>query len=96
MSIQYKKPKMKKHIKITNKNIKEGTLADPQGCAIARSLKSSIKNLDSVSVLADHVKISFKNKKSYVAIMPSKGTNFIKRFDRGQSVNPLELELNFV
>jgi len=87
---------MKKHIKITNKNIKEGTLADPQGCAIARSLRSSIRNLDSVSVLADHVKISLKNKKSYIADMPSKGTNFIKRFDRGQSVNPLELELNFV
>lgn len=87
---------MKKQIKVTNKNIQEGSLVDPQGCAIARSLKDSIRNLDGVSVLADEIKIFFKNGKSYSAVMPKEGTKFIKRFDRGQAVNPLKLELEFV
>lgn len=87
---------MKKHIKVTNKNIKEGELANPENCAIARSLKDNIRNLKDVSVLADHIKINLKNGKSYYAEMPKQGTNFIKRFDRGQAVNKLELDLNFV
>jgi hypothetical protein len=87
---------MKKQIKVTNKNIQEGSLVDPQGCAIARSLKDSIRNLDGVSVLADEIKIFLKNGKSYSAIMPKEGAKFIKRFDRGQAVNPLKLELEFV
>lgn len=87
---------MKKEIKVTNKNIQEGSLADPQGCAIAMSLKASIRNLDGVSVLADQIKIFLKNGKSYSAIMPTEGTKFIKRFDRGQPVNPLKLKLEFV
>ena len=87
---------MKKEIKVTNKNIQEGSLADPQGCAIAMSLKASIRNLDGVSVLADQIKIFLKNGKSYSAVMPTEGTKFIKRFDRGQAVNPLKLELEFV
>ena len=87
---------MKKHITITNKNIKEGELANPENCAIARSLKDSIRNLKGVSVLADHIKIDLKSGKSYRADMPKEGTNFIKRFDRGQAVNKLKLDLNFV
>jgi hypothetical protein len=87
---------MKKHITITNKNIKEGELANPENCAIARSLKDSIRNLKTVSVLADHIKIGLKNGKSYSAEMPKEGTNFIKRFDRGQAVNKFKLDLNFV
>ena len=87
---------MKKHIKITNKNIKEGELANPENCAIARSLKDNIRNLKTISVLADHIKMTLKNGKSYYADMPKTGTNFIKRFDRGQAVNKLELDLNFV
>lgn len=87
---------MNKHITISNKNIKEGELANPENCAIARSLKDSIRNLKTVSVLADHIKISLKNGKSYEAEMPKEGTNFIKRFDRGQAVNKLKLDLNFV
>jgi hypothetical protein len=87
---------MKKEIKVTNKNIQEGSLADPQGCAIAKSLKASIRNLDGVSVLADQIKIFLKNGKSYSAVMPIEGTKFIKRFDRGQPVNPLKLKLEFV
>jgi len=87
---------MKKHITVTNKNIKEGELANPENCAIARSLKDSIRSLKTVSVLADHIKISLKNGKSYYADMPKQGTNFIKRFDRGQAVNKLNLDLNFV
>lgn len=87
---------MKKNITITNKNIKEGELANPENCAIARSLKDSIRSLKTVSVLADHIKIALKNGKSYRADMPKEGTNFIKRFDRGQAVNKLKLDLNFV
>ena len=87
---------MKKHITITNKNIKEGELANPENCAIARSLKDSIRSLKTVSVLADHIKMTLKNNKSYCAEMPKQGTNFIKRFDRGQAVAKLELDLNFV
>lgn len=87
---------MKKHITVTNKNIKEGELANPENCAIARSLKGNIRTLKTVSVLADHIKISLKSGKSYFAEMPKQGTNFIKRFDRGQAVNKIELDLNFV
>jgi len=87
---------MKKHITITNKNIKEGELANPENCAIARSLKDNIRSLKTVSVLADHIKMTLKNGKSYYADMPKQGTNFIKRFDRGQAVNKFKLDLNFV
>lgn len=87
---------MKKHIQITNKNIQEGSLADPQGCAIAKSLHSNIRNLSGVSVLADKIKIFLKNGKTYSAVMPAKGTNFIRKFDRGLPVSSLKLELNFV
>lgn len=87
---------MRKHITITNKNIKDGELANPENCAIARSLKDSIRSLKSVSVLADHIKICLKNGRSYYAEMPKEGTDFIKRFDRGQAVFKLKLDLNFV
>lgn len=86
---------MKKTIKITNKNILEGEKANPQNCAIARAIKSKMrKEIEEVSVLPTQVILKI-DKKMFVAPMPKEGTNFIKRFDRGLAVNPLELNLKF-
>ena len=82
-------------IKITNINILEGEKANPQNCAIARAIKSKMKKkITSVSVLPTQVVLTI-DKKMFIAKMPKSGTNFIKRFDRGQAVNSLELNLKF-
>lgn len=81
--------------KITDKNILEGEKANPQNCAIARAIKSKIKKkITNVSVLPTQVILEM-DKKMFVAEMPKIGTNFIKRFDRGQAVNSFELNLKF-
>ncbi|NBW16064.1 MAG: hypothetical protein EBR82_49585 [Caulobacteraceae bacterium] len=86
---------MKQMVKITNKNILEGEKANPQNCAIARAIKNKMKKkIEEVSVLPTQVIIKM-DKKMFVAEMPKKGTNFIKRFDRGHAVNAFELNLNF-
>ena len=82
-------------IKITNTNILEGEKANPQNCAIARAIKSKLKKkITSVSVLPTQVVLTI-DKKMFIAKMPKSGANFIKRFDRGQAVNSLELNLKF-
>jgi hypothetical protein len=82
-------------IKITNTNILEGEKANPQNCAIARAIKSKMKKkITSVSVLPTQVVLTI-DKKMFIAKMPKSGANFIKRFDRGQAVNTLELNLKF-
>jgi len=81
--------------KITNKNILEGEKANPQNCAIARAIKSKMKKkIKSVSVLPSQV-ILETDKNMFIADMPNIGTNFIKRFDRGQAVNSFQLNLKF-
>jgi hypothetical protein len=86
---------MKQTIKITDRNILEGEKANPQNCAIARAIKSKLKKkIQEVSVLPTQVVLKI-DKKMFVAEMPKDGTNFIKRFDRGLAVNPLELNLKF-
>jgi len=82
-------------IKISNTNILEGEKANPQNCAIARAIKSKMKKkITSVSVLPTQVVLTI-DKKMFIAKMPKSGANFIKRFDRGQAVNTLELNLKF-
>jgi len=86
---------MNKTINITERNIFEGEKANPQNCAIARAIKKEMKGkLKSVSVLPSHISLTFK-KKNYFAQMPKEGTEFIKRFDRGQAVNSFKIKLNF-
>lgn len=86
---------MKQKLKITDANILEGEKANPQNCAIARAIKSKLKKkVQEVSVLPTQVVLKI-DKKMFVAEMPKKGTNFIKRFDRGLAVNPFELNLKF-
>jgi hypothetical protein len=86
---------MKKTINITNKNITDGEKTNPQNCAIARAIKSKMKKeIQEVSVLPTQVILKIDNK-MFVAPMPKKGTNFIKRFDRGLAVDPFELNLKF-
>jgi hypothetical protein len=81
--------------KITDKNILEGEKANPQNCAIARSIKSKMKKkIEDVSVLPSQVTLRMDNK-LFVAEMPKDATNFIKRFDRGLAVNAFELNLKF-
>lgn len=81
--------------KITNKNILEGEKANPQNCAIARAIKGRMKKkITNVSVLPSQVILEM-DKKMFIAEMPKIGTNFIKRFDRGQAVNSFELNLKF-
>jgi hypothetical protein len=86
---------MKQKINVTDRNILEGEKANPQNCAIARAIKSKLKKkIQEVSVLPTQVVLKI-DKKMFVAEMPKDGTNFIKRFDRGLAVNPLELNLKF-
>jgi hypothetical protein len=86
---------MNKTIKITEQNIFEGEMANPQNCAIARAIKRNMKGkLMSISVLPSHVTLRMDNK-MFVAKMPKSGASFIKRFDHRQPVNPFELNLNF-
>jgi hypothetical protein len=86
---------MNKIINITERNIFEGEKANPQNCAIARAIRKEMKGkLKSVSVLPSHISLTFKNK-NYFAQMPKEGTEFIKRFDRGQAVNSFKIKLNF-
>jgi hypothetical protein len=86
---------MKHKINITNTNILEGEKANPQNCAIAKAIKSKIKKkITNVSVLPSHVTLTI-DRKMFVAKMPKSGANFIKRFDRGLAINPIELKLNF-
>lgn len=86
---------MKQKIKISNKNILEGEKANPQNCAVARAIRSKMrKEIEEVSVLPTQVILKI-DKKMFVAPMPKEGTNFIKRFDRGLAVNPIELNLKF-
>ena len=86
---------MKKTFKITDKNILEGEKANPQNCAIARAIQSQMKKkIKNVSVLPTQVILEM-DKNMFIANMPKVGTNFIKRFDRGQAVNSFELNLKF-
>lgn len=86
---------MNKTIKITQQNIFEGEMANPQNCAIARAIKRNMKGkLMSVSVLPSHVTLRMDNK-MFVAKMPKIGASFIKKFDYRKAVNPFELNLNF-
>lgn len=81
--------------KVTNKNILEGEKANPQNCAIARAIKNQMKKkMTNVSVLPNQVILEM-DKKMFIAEMPKIGTNFIKRFDRGQAVNAFKLNLKF-
>jgi len=81
--------------KITDRNILEGEKANPQNCAIARAIKSKMKKkIKEVSVLPTQVVLEM-DKNIFIATMPKVGTNFIKRFDRGQAVNSFELNLKF-
>ena len=81
--------------KITGKNILEGEKANPQNCAIARSIKSKMKNkIEEVSVLPSHVTLKI-DEKIFVAKMPEQAASFIKKFDRGLAVNPFKLNLKF-
>jgi hypothetical protein len=90
-----KENKMNKKISITERNIFEGEKANPQNCAIARAIKKNMKGkVTSISVLPSHINMKIKNKE-YTAAMPKVGADFIKRFDRGQAVNSLSLDLNF-
>lgn len=86
---------MKQNLKITDRNILEGEKANPQNCAIARAIKSKMKKkITNVSVLPSQVVLEI-DKKMFIAEMPKKGTDFIKRFDRGLAVNAFELNLKF-
>lgn len=86
---------MKKTFKITDKNILEGEKANPQNCAIARAIQNQMnKKIKNVSVLPTQVILEM-DKNMFIASMPKVGTNFIKRFDRGQAVNAFELNLKF-
>lgn len=95
MTTKYRKQKVNKKINITERNIFEGEIANPQNCAIARAIKKNMKGkISSISVLPSHVNIKIKNK-NYTATMPEIGASFIKRFDKGEAVNSFVLNLNF-
>ena len=95
-SEEQKRRKMKKIIKVTNKNIQDGEKANPENCAIAKALKNQFRNkIKGLSVLPSHVAISFKNNNEVFAKMPKEGAEFIKRFDAGLPVNRIKLNLNF-
>ena len=89
---------MKTNIKVTTKNINSGIKTEPSKCPIANSLKDKFKHLTHVRVLPDIVTITvLKNKKpvSYNAKTPEHARTFIKRFDDGSLVKPINVNFNF-
>jgi hypothetical protein len=89
---------MKTNIKVTTKNIKLGIKTEPSKCPIANSLKDKFKHLSHVRVLPDIVSITIlRNKKPvyYNAKTPEHARTFIKRFDDGSFVKPINVSLNF-
>jgi len=86
---------------VSNSDIKNGEQANPQDCAIARTLKRNKQlNLKDVSVLHNVCTIKTINKRgkinTYRASLPEEAQNFIKKFDHGKAVAPLAFVLNFV
>lgn len=88
-------------LNVSNSDIKNGEKANPQDCAIAKTLKRNkhIK-VKSVSVLqhACTIKAQGKNGKAqyFRAELPAEARNFISNFDHGYAVAPLSFVLNFV
>ncbi|NBW57874.1 hypothetical protein EBR43_08860 [bacterium] len=87
------------NIKVTRANINEGVKATPNKCPIANSLASKFNKITYVSVLPDTTTITLmKNKKTvtYRASTPKHAGNFIRKFDDGKLVKPIQIKFNFV
>jgi hypothetical protein len=85
---------------VSKSDIKNGELANPQNCAIARTLKRNkhIK-IRSVSVLPSVCTIKTINKSGKTqtlrASLSEEAREFITNFDHGLPVMPFKLVLNF-
>jgi len=89
---------MKASIRVTSKNIHSGIKTEPSKCPIANSLKERFKHLTHVRVLPDITSITvIKNKKpvSYNARTPKHARSFIKKFDDGILVKPINVSFEF-
>lgn len=90
-------------LKITKDDIKYGQRHNPSNCAIAQSIQRRMakqkQEIADVCVLPNMVSISvFEDNKivTYKTDMPSKGAQFVHRFDNEIRVKPFVLNLPFV
>lgn len=90
-------------LKITKNDIKYGQRHNPSNCAIAQSIQRKLakqkQEIADVCVLPNMVSIQvFEDNKivTYKTDMPSKGANFVHRFDNEMRVKPFVLSLPFV
>lgn len=89
-------------LSITKNDIKYGQKHNPSNCAIAQSIQRRLKKdkveYADINVLPENVSIQvFEGKKlvTYNTQMPSKGSNFVHRFDNELKVKPFSLNLPF-
>ena len=91
---------MKLNLHISDRHINEGLQGEPTGCAIAQALKDKVKNIVDVGVFPQHFYVSIKQNRKvnyYKGKLPSKASEFIKKFDRNKElVMPFNLTLNAV
>ena len=90
-------------LKVTKADIKYGQRHNPSNCAIAQSIQRKLKKdkreYADINVLPETVSIQvFEDKKlvTYKTDMPTKGINFIHRFDNEMRVKPFVLSLPFI
>lgn len=90
-------------LQITKNDIKYGQRHNPSNCAIAQSIQRKLskqkQDIADVCVLPNMVSIQvFEDNKivTYKTDMPTKGANFVHRFDNEMRVKPFVLNLPFV
>ena len=87
-------------LNISNTDIKNGETANPQNCAIAKSLKRN-KAIKTNSVSVFHNVCIVRNEEkgktnTYRAELPYEAQTFVREFDHGLAVVPFKVSLNFV
>lgn len=81
-------------VKITRRDITNGSPEDSEACAIARAVKRLVKRNVQVHVLgADGIEFVTKDK-THTRKLNKTALDFIRRFDAGEEVEPTELSIN--
>lgn len=74
-------------IKVTEQDIKEGTICSPWHCPVAKALFRNLK--EEVTVLGPKFRIRYDK----TILLPIKVKEFIHSFDNGEKVEPFEFEV---
>jgi len=90
------KKKLVYNINVTKENIAHGEPRCENTCPIAIAIKNATHRKFIVDVNVHTVNlISLRSANTYEARLPKKGSNFVNKFDSGEKVKPISLELEF-